>query len=63
MKTEVVRFRCTQEERKLIEDQARNDGLNLSEYLLKLVKEDQKKRIQEAMTWEEFYNECVNEED
>ena len=45
MKTEVVRFRCTQEERKLIEDHARNDGLNLSEYLLKLVKEDQNRRI------------------
>lgn len=48
MKTEVVRFRCTQEERKLIEDHARNDGLNLSEYLLKLVKEDQNRRIRLA---------------
>lgn len=48
MKTEVVRFRCTQEERKLIEDHARNDGLNLSEYLLKLVKEDQNRRIRSA---------------
>lgn len=48
MKTEVVRFRCTQEERKVIEDHARFDGLNLSEYLLKLVKEDQDRRIRLA---------------
>ena len=62
-KTDLVRFRCTPEERKVIEDHARNDGLTLSEYLLKLVKEDQKKRIQESITWEEFYSEYVNEDD
>lgn len=47
-KTDLVRFRCTPEERKMIEDHARNDGLNLSEYILKLVKEDQNRRIRIA---------------
>lgn len=47
-KTTVVRFRCTPEERKVIEDHARNDGLTLSEYLLRLVMLDQKRRIREA---------------
>lgn len=45
MKTEVIRFRCTPEEKKLIEDHARFDALNVSEYILNLVKEDQNKRI------------------
>lgn len=47
-KTDLVRFRCTPEERKVIEDHARNDGLTLSEYILKLVKEDQNRRIRLA---------------
>lgn len=47
-KNTVVRFRCTPEERKIIEDHARNDGLTLSEYLLHLVMLDQKRRIREA---------------
>ena len=47
-KSTVVRFRCTPEERKIIEDHARNDGLTLSEYLLNLVYRDQKIRIREA---------------
>lgn len=47
-KSSVVRFRCSSEERKMIEDHARNDGLSLSEYLLNLVYRDQKKRIREA---------------
>lgn len=47
-KTDLVRFRCTPEERKIIEDHARNDGMSLSEYLLKLVRQDQNKRIREA---------------
>ena len=47
-KSTVVRFRCTPEERKIIEDHARNDGLSLSEYLLRLVMLDQKRRIKEA---------------
>lgn len=45
MKTEVIRFRCTPEEKKIIEDHARFDALNVSEYILNLVKEDQRKRI------------------
>ena len=47
-KTDLVRFRCTPEERKMIEDHARNDGISLSEYILKLVKADQNRRIRIA---------------
>lgn len=47
-KTDLVRFRCTPEERKVIEDHARNDGISLSEYILKLVKADQNRRIRLA---------------
>lgn len=54
MKTEVIRFRCTPEEKKLIEDHARFDALNVSEYILNLVKEDQRKRIKSITTPDEY---------
>lgn len=60
-KTSLVRFRCTEEERKIIEDCARNDGLSLSKYLLDLVKQDRMRRIEKSMTWEEFLSECIFE--
>lgn len=53
-KTDLVRFRCTPEERKIIEDHARNDGLTLSEYLLNLVRSDRNRRMKEAGYFEEF---------
>lgn len=61
-KTDLVRFRCTPEERKVIKDHARNDGLSLSEYLLKLVKEDQNRRIRLAYM-EEHPNLMNSDED
>lgn len=53
MKTEVIRFRCTPEEKKLIEDHARFDALNVSEYILNLVKEDQNRRIKSVTSADE----------
>lgn len=53
-KTSVVRFRCTAEQRSLIESSARNDGLTISEYLLRLVESDAWKRRKAEMTADEI---------
>lgn len=53
-KTSVVRFRCTSEQRSLIESSARNEGMTISEYLLWLVENDAWKRRQSVMTADEI---------
>lgn len=53
-KTDLVRFRCTPEERKLIEDLARNDARTLSDFLLNLVYQEQNKRIKSVTSIDEF---------
>ena len=47
-KSLVMQIRLTPDEQKIIKDHARNDGMTVSEYLLSLVRRDQKIRILEA---------------
>lgn len=53
-KSQVVRFRCTADERKLIEDLARNDAKSLSEFLLGLVEQEAFRRRRSVMTPDEI---------
>lgn len=53
-KNQVVRFRCTSDQRKLVEDLARNDGLTLSEFLLRLVDEEAHRRRKSVMSPDEI---------
>lgn len=55
-KTDLVRFRCTSEERKLIEDFARNDAKTLSEFLLTLVYQEKYKRMKSVMNQDEIFD-------
>jgi len=60
-KNQVVRFRCTGDQRKLIEALARNEGLNLSEFLLRLVDDEAHRRRKSVMSPDEIAAEygCV----
>lgn len=53
-KDQVIRFRCTPAQRKMVEDLARNDGKSLSQFLLDLCYREEARRIQSVTSDNEF---------